>query len=340
MFLLKKENNLQEAFVYGNIALSEATNKSDSLELLNHVADFATQIGQFEKAYYLRNEEFRLYRNTIKADALKSTDNSLLKSELFLKEENAKLVGKQKDLQQKFLYGSLIALLMMAILTIIIFQFALQRRRQNRLLKIQNEEKAMLLGEIHHRVKNNLEMLQSMLILQMREYKEDNNVQTALGEANNRIQSIALLHKQLYSGNLARTNANAYFTEMFARIMDDANNRRNFTILHQLRIVYMEMSPDTILPLALLINEWITNSVKYAFPKEQFNPLITLEIQQNENEIALHYADNGENNFANNELGTGFGSRLIHSLVKQLKGKLEISKSEKGWGYALHFPNQ
>jgi two-component system, sensor histidine kinase PdtaS len=339
MFLLKTENKPNEAIVYGNIALKEAVGKADSLELLSSLADFANQTNDFKTAYQLRNAEFVLYRGMIKTDALKNTDNNLLKSELFLKEENAKLLEKQKKLQQQFNYWLLAGLLLTLVLAALLFRFAAQRRKQNKILQKQNEEKAILLGEIHHRVKNNLEMLQSMLLLQMREYKEDENVQAALGEANNRIQSIALLHKQLYSGNLANTNANTYFTEMFARIMDDINNRRNFSIGHQLKIDSIDMPPDTILPLALLLNEWITNSAKYAFAKEQTNPLLNLTIKQKLNKVELLYADNGENAAAENSTGTGFGSRLINSLVKQLKGEMQVSKTAAGWEYYLTLPS-
>jgi two-component sensor histidine kinase len=339
MFLLKNENRIDEAILYGSIALHEASDKADSLELLSGLADFANQTNNFKTAYQLRNAEFTLYRDMVKADALKNTDNNLLKSELFLKDENAKLLEKQKKLQQQFNYWLLAGLLLTLVLAALLLRFAAQRRKQNKILQIQNNEKALLLGEIHHRVKNNLEMLQSMLLLQMREYKEDENVQAALGEANNRIQSIALLHKQLYSGNLANTNANTYFTEMFARIMDDINNRRNFSIGHQLKIDSIDMPPDTILPLALLLNEWITNSVKYAFAKEQANPLLHLTIKRKLDKIEMLYADNGENAAAENSTGTGFGSRLINSLVKQLKGEMQVNKTTMGWEYYLTLPS-
>jgi two-component sensor histidine kinase len=338
MYLNEKEKKYNEAFRYGKLGLKEAANKSDSMELLGLLASFADKTGNYKEAYQLRDTEFELYREVVKAESLKSTDNSLLKSELFLKEENAKLLQKQKNLQQQFNYWLLAGLLLTAVFAVVIFRFAAQRRKQNKILHAQNEEKAMLLGEIHHRVKNNLEMLQSMLLLQMREYKDDETVQAALGEANNRIQSIALLHKQLYSGNLAHTNANIYFTEMLSRIIGDLNNRREFPVQQQLAVDAIELPPDTILPLALLINEWITNSTKYAFAKTQMDPGIELQLQQQADGLYILYSDNGKNDTDSQQSGTGFGSRLIHSLVKQLRGKLQTTVNKNGWSQQLIIP--
>jgi two-component sensor histidine kinase len=207
---------------------------------------------------------------------------------------------------------------------------------QNKIIDEQNNQKAVLLGEIHHRVKNNLEMLQSMLILQMRQYRDDESVQQALTEANNRIQSIALLHKQLYNGNLANTSAPEYFGEMFARIMEDSNARRQIPIKYNLDIIPVSFTPDYILPLALLINEWITNSIKYAFSRKQEDALIRFSLKKDlpSGKLEVIFADNGQNT-KNSETTEGFGSRLINSLVRQLKGQLEISKNETGWQYRL-----
>lgn len=341
MYLYKKEKNYTGAMVYGKIALSESNNKSDSLEVLSNLTDFASNAGNYNEAYFLLKQEFNVYKAILNADAIKSTENNLLKTELFLKEENAKLLQKQKNLQQKLNYWLLAGILLTAILAFIIFRFALQRRKQNKILQLQNEEKAILLGEIHHRVKNNLDMLQSMLQLQMRTYKDDEMVQQALIEANNRIQSISLLHKQLYSGNLANTDTNLYFTEIFATVFTEFNNSRTNIIEHKLEVEHIQMPPGVILPLALLINEWITNSVKYAFTKEQSNALIKLEIKkEGVDNLSVIYLDNGQNleNNTATASSTGFGSRLINSLVKQLKGNLTTSQADDGWKYVLTLP--
>ena len=309
--------------------------------MLSNLSEFTSQTGNYKEAYFLLNQEYNVYKEILNADALKSADNNLLKSELFLKEENTKLLEKQKNLQQQLNYWLFAGFMLTAILAFIILRFATQRRKQNKILQIQNEEKAILLGEIHHRVKNNLDMLQSMLQLQMRAYKDDEMVQQALSEANNRIQSISLLHKQLYSGNLANTDANLYFAEIFATVFADVNNRRTNIIEHKLDVEHIQMAPDKILPLALLINEWITNSVKYAFSKEQTNSFIKLEIKKEGlDDLSVIYLDNGQNSEANSatSTGTGFGSRLINSLVKQLKGNLTTSHAADGWKYVLTLP--
>lgn len=338
VYLAAYRNDYTNAYNFGKETLRYAANKSDSMELFQQLSVFAQKLQLYQEAFEYKKIETDLYREIVKAESFKNVDNNLLKTELFLKEENTKLLEKQKKSQQQFNTWLLIGLGIAGLFAGILLWFAAQRRKQNRLLQQQNEEKAILLGEIHHRVKNNLEMLQSMLLLQIREYKNDNNVLQALSEASNRIQSIALLHKQLYNGNFAHTDAHIYFNEMFERILGDVNTRQHKAVGKVLSVDPVQMLPDHILPLALLINEWITNSVKYAFGKDQQNPSISLYIKQQGTGLTINYTDNGENTGAAELSGTGFGSRLINSLVKQLNGQLSVNKSQLGWQYILNIP--
>jgi two-component sensor histidine kinase len=340
MFLANANKQYKNVLRYGQNALALTTNKSDSLEVYYLLTNNAKQLGLFKEALAYKEIESNLYRSIVKAESLESTDNKLLKSELYLKNENEKLLTKQKKLQQKINTVLLIGLLLTVGLGYIILKLAQQRKKQNQLLQIQNEEKALLLGEIHHRVKNNLEMLQSMLFLQMREYPNEESVQSALGDANNRIQSIALLHKQLYSGNFSKTNVQLYFTEMLSRILDDINARRLHPIVFQSEIDDFALEPDTLLPLALLINECVTNSVKYAFTKESKANCITITIKSVLNNLHITYEDNGQVLLNSDDTKSGFGSRLIKALAKQLQGTLTINPKTSGWQYILVIPNK
>lgn len=263
-----------------------------------------------------------------------------------LKLENEKIVQdaeiRTRTLQRNTTLGGLALLLLFTGLGIVAYNNKVKVNKkilaQNKIIDEQNNQKAVLLGEIHHRVKNNLEMLQSMLMLQMRQYRDDESVQQALSEANNRIQSIALLHKQLYNGNLANTSAPEYFTEMFGRIMEDVNARRAAPVQYELDIDEVQFVPDYILPLALVINEWITNSIKYAFSRKQEDAFIRFSLKRMaDTQLEVIFADNGRQ--VKDEEGSatpgGFGSRLINSLVKQLRGHMDVSKSSSGWEYRL-----
>lgn len=263
-----------------------------------------------------------------------------------LKLENEKIIQdaeiRTRTLQRNTTLGGLALLLLFTGLGIVAYNNKVKVNKkilaQNKIIDEQNNQKAVLLGEIHHRVKNNLEMLQSMLLLQMRQYRDDESVQQALSEANNRIQSIALLHKQLYNGNLANTSAPEYFTEMFARIMEDVNGRRAAPVQYELDIDEVQFTPDYILPLALVINEWITNSIKYAFSRKQEDACIRFSLKRMAGtQLEVIFADNGRQ--VKDEEGSatpgGFGSRLINSLVKQLRGHMDVSKSSAGWEYRL-----
>lgn len=338
-YLAAYDGRHTDALLHGNQALAEAANRADSIEVCGLLADYLRDIGNTSEALKYRETEYALYRQSLKLQSLKDADNKLLKSELFLKEENSRLLEQQQHLQQ-VLNTWLVAGLVILIFTLAyMFVLAFRSRKQNRQLARRNKEKAMLLREIHHRVKNNLEMLHSMLAMQMKNYRGDPNVQRALEEANSRIQSIALLHEQLYSSNLRFADAHDYFEKMFARILGDINVSRNVPVVSQLSIMPVQLPPDIILPVAMLINECLTNSIKYAFIDGQPAPTVILSLQPaGPGELQMIYADNGQSNNTPGQAERGFGSRLISSLARQLKGTLFVSHGNQGWQYILTLP--
>jgi two-component sensor histidine kinase len=303
---------------------------ADSLYAFTAYKDFCVQYG-FHKEANLAWPVIDSLKQSHANTAINSNINVKLANQSLQLRSNQLSAEKKSARQLRTILWLAVAGIVLLGAGIGVFVFLNRKlRRQKKRIETQDAEKALLLGEIHHRVKNNLEMLQSMLLLQMREYKEDETVQQALGEANNRIQSIAVLHKQLYSGNLATTTARSYFTEMFSRVMADVNQRRPVAVNHELDIDDTELPPDILLPLALLINEWITNAMKYAFAPDQGGPELRMHLHAADGYFNVLFADNGQAVNDGETGGTGFGSRLVKSLVKQLKGQLTTSTAPGG----------
>lgn len=190
-------------------------------------------------------------------------------------------------------------------------------------------EKEVLLKEIHHRVKNNLQIITSILNLQLRR-SEQSEVSIALRQSADRIQSIALLHETLYrSENFSSIDLEVYFTELVGHLV------RSYSVDGRLKpkikMCNINLELDRAIPLGLILTELVTNSLKYAFPAnvtKTSSPELTVTCSiENDSEFVLEYRDNGiglPKDFSIEALHS-LGSRLVLTLVKQLDGKIDIA---------------
>lgn len=188
-------------------------------------------------------------------------------------------------------------------------------------------EKEVLLKEIHHRVKNNLQVVASLLGLQARA-AADEQMRRMLAESQNRVYTMALLHESLYhSPNLSQIDFRDYIhqlvSHLFASYGVEAGRIHLDTKLDRL---YLDL--DAAVGCGLIINELVSNSLKYAFPDEA-SGTIRIELRGGEDRLArLVVADNGSG-FGNIDLATAktLGLRLVRTLVEQLGGTIELQSN-------------
>lgn len=201
----------------------------------------------------------------------------------------------------------------------------------NKTLQAKNHEKEVLLQEIHHRVKNNLQLIIAMLSLQSSEISDEVTLSPFV-EAKNRIRSMALIHEKMYeSHNLAHINIKTYFDELVSEIVFSSKNKTQINTEIHSNVIQTEIK--NIVPLALIINELITNSIKYAFENKK-EALIVISIDKKENTLFVDYKDNGSGGVKLNS--KGIGSKLIKALTQQLKGTYEIVE-DNGVLYRFQF---
>jgi ligand-binding sensor domain-containing protein/two-component sensor histidine kinase len=204
-------------------------------------------------------------------------------------------------------------------------------------IKKQKEQIEILLKEIHHRVKNNLQIINSLINLQSG-YVEDENVQELFKEARNRIITMALIHEKLYeSKDLSNINLKAYFDKLLEYLKSSYELKYNITF--EKNIEPLQLNIDTVIPLGILLNEIISNSLKYGFDDNTQSPTISISITQREDGTYLMLAgDNGngfdKNVFTNNT--TTLGLELIKMLSEQLNGTVELL-DKKGTWYKIEF---
>ncbi len=205
-------------------------------------------------------------------------------------------------------------------------------------LTAKNTENELLLKEIHHRVKNNLEVVSSLLSLQSAKM-DDPEIQSAFLSSQNRVQSMGILHQKLYqSEHLAFIEMKNYFKNLSENILDSYNETDR--IMVDIEMNEIEMDVDTAVPVGLIVNELLTNSLKYAFPDgKKGNIKLVLESADKEN-FTLKISDNGIGKSQNTKTkGTGFGTQLVDLLTRQIDGKLQ-ENNENGTEISINFKRQ
>ncbi len=222
--------------------------------------------------------------------------------------------------------------------------------------KISLKEKEVLLSEIHHRVKNNMQIIISMLRLQSG-LTEDKIVLDILSESQDRIHAMALVHDQLYeSKNLATINFNDYISKLAGGLIYSYRERTS-TVTMNVEVASILLDVSTIIPIGLIVNEMVTNTMKYAFPLKDLSeerkivpPQAVSEKRANEIKIALKQTEiKGEYELLVSDNGVGIpegidirtaktlGLRLITMLAeRQLSGKMELNR-DKGTEYRIKF---
>jgi two-component sensor histidine kinase len=209
-----------------------------------------------------------------------------------------------------------------------------EMKKQFETINKQNEEKTILLKEIHHRVKNNLQLIVSLLRLQSYELTDKEAI-NQFEEAINRIITIASVHEKIYQNDsLSKVNIESYFKEISQDIisMSEINSKINIDFEFQLNSIKLK----PIIPLALIFNELISNSIKH-FDIEKENLQIKVEFKYSgQNNLMLIYHDNGTWKEKNNKKSLGL--ELIAALTKQIDGTMQLIK-EPETKYTFEFQN-
>jgi two-component system, sensor histidine kinase PdtaS len=191
----------------------------------------------------------------------------------------------------------------------------------NKELNIKNEEITLLMKEIHHRVKNNLQLVVSLLRMQRNEI-ESEEIKTHFTDAINRIMSISVIHQKLYQQeDLKNFNFEAYINDLILEIKSMNDIHSNISI--ELSIDIKDIGLKTLVPLGLLLNELISNSFKHAFSStnEDSKKEININIDQcSVEKICVYYEDSG---IWKEEINKGFGLELVDLLTSQMEGTKE-----------------
>ncbi|MEO5775698.1 MAG: sensor histidine kinase [Flavobacterium sp.] len=331
-----------------DLAIESYKKSQNGYALLNNRAGMIDMENFIAKTYELKGELKKALAHQ-KSYYEKAFDYESEKNERSLRESDLKIsVLSQKKMIAKKQNEQLISIIVLGIVLVLLgflFWNFKQKQNSNRQLAIlntdleskndlldkKNAENELLLREIHHRVKNNLEVVSSLLALQSAQIN-DPNTKDAMAESQNRVNSIGIVHQKLYQGtNLGAVEMKDYFLNLSESILDSFGAEERVDL--QLAMDNLDLDIDTAVPLGLIINELLTNTIKYAFPKGKKGTItIKLEKQAN-NMLHLEVADNGVGKSGITH-GTGFGGQLVSLLTNQLNGTM---REENQNGTAIIF---
>jgi signal transduction histidine kinase/HPt (histidine-containing phosphotransfer) domain-containing protein len=209
-------------------------------------------------------------------------------------------------------------------------------RQSENSLSTSLKEKEALLKEVHHRVKNNIQIISSLLNLQAK-YINDNIALQIINDSRNRVHSMALIHEKLcHSNDLTKINFASYIDDLSSYLLHSYSLVAN--LIHiTLNIGEIYLTFDTAIPLGLIINELLTNSFKHAFPDGRKGEIIIESHKANDHKMDLIVVDNGVG-FSENLKFTNMkslGLQLVKTLTDQLNGSIEIESNNQGTSFKI-----
>ena len=319
------------------------TNDVFEIDYVGHISELNEQKGDFKTALAYH----KIYLDSMLSFQATRSEKSIRETELQL---NVLKQEKELSQQQKKQTISFVVLLIGALLLGLLYRNYRLKQKTNQQLEIlngdladkntlldkRNAENELLLREIHHRVKNNLEIVSSLLELQSAQI-DDPSVQAAMLSSQNRVHSMGIIHQKLYQGeHLAAIEMRDYFINLSNNILDSFNADGKIKV--ECNMPELVLDVDTAIYIGLITNELLTNSLKYAFEGRDSGTIkISLNDENTEGSLLLKIADDGVGKKANEAAkGTGFGTQLINLLTRQLDGQLSY-EIDNGTTVNLYF---
>ncbi|MDP3066716.1 MAG: histidine kinase dimerization/phosphoacceptor domain -containing protein [Methanobacteriaceae archaeon] len=211
-----------------------------------------------------------------------------------------------------------------------------ERKKLQHQIKKSLEEKELLVKETHHRVKNNLSIISSLLSLQSR-YIKDGDTRRMFLESQNRIRAMALIHERLYqSTDLKSINFGGYLEILAPELLSNYNIDKSIKM--EIEVIDVRIDVNTAIPLGIILNELVSNSIKHAFPPGRTGTIkISLEKLPNDL-LILEISDNGIGLPEDLDMDSAesFGMNIVNTLVRQLDANLEM-KTDKGTVFQIIF---
>ena len=358
IYLLTGRHSQALKYLHKSLTLSEELGYPEiSRPTAAELSEIYSERKDYRKAY-----EYHLMFKTLD-DSLSNADNvkkitrmemqydfDQQQQEVEFRQAQERLANQAELKRQKIMRNSfIVGFGLVALLGFLIFRGYIQKKRANTLLAEQKEEiqtmndrlmesldeKEVLLKEIHHRVKNNLQIISSLLNLQSHNI-EDETVKNAVKEGQSRVKSMALIHQTLYqSDRLARIEFQEYLEQLVGFL---GSSYKGKGITTTIKATGITLDIDIAIPLGLIINELVSNAFKYAFDGSDEGEITVSISTQDKAGYLLRVSDNGKGLPRDLDINKSesLGLKLVKILTRQIKGELNV-KSEKGAIFTISF---
>lgn len=319
------------------------------------LAAFYDKVENFKNAaiYYKRNERIK--------DSLAQKQSALIKQQLVTivanedLENSQRLIDEQKRINElarsemkakderiNLVFISLIFTLLGFAGLVYAYLKSIKNQRliseQKHIIENALVEKDSLLKEIHHRVKNNLQMVSSLLSLQTKNTRSKAAIE-ALEEGKSRVKAMALIHQKLYQNDDLSVIEMQGYIESLINSVQSVYKKGGHNITITIDAEGTELDIDRAIPFGLILNELVSNSFKYAFPDNDDNGKIYIHLRKNGDQGYFEYTDNGVGlpEDAEDRAHSSMGIRLMNRLVNQLQSKLNIDRDSDGVRFWFNF---
>lgn len=343
-----------EAYLQQAIALArEKKSFKQEMRYLKLITNHYQKQGDFQNAFQTQSREYALADSVFyttmsqNIEALKA-EYELSKSKARVEELSYINRKNELELQKTRIFGYLTlagigALLL--ILGLLYNQYRIKQKankkinKKNITLQLLVNEKEWLLKEIHHRVKNNLQIVMSLLNTQSA-YLENEAALFAIRESQHRMQAMSLIHQKLYqSDNIASIDMPSYIRDLVNYLKESYNI--DHRIRFEIQVDALKTDVSQAVPLGLILNEAITNAIKYAFPDKQ-QGIVSIKMQVKSDQLLqLSVSDNGVGFPPGFDIkkSNSLGMNLMQGLTQQLGGNI-IIESHHGLSISIYFKNE
>lgn len=334
---------------FDNITVLQTIKKNSLL------AAFYDKVENYKNAsiYYKRNERIK--------DSLAKKQSALIKQQLVTivanedLENSQRLIDEQKRINElarsemkakderiNLVFISLIFTLLGFAGLVYAYLKSIKNQRliaeQKHIIENSLVEKDSLLKEIHHRVKNNLQMVSSLLSLQTKNTRSKAAIE-ALEEGKSRVKAMALIHQKLYQNDDLSVIEMQGYIESLINSVQSVYKKGGHNISITIDAEGTELDIDRAIPFGLILNELVSNSFKYAFPENDDDGKIYIHLRKNGDQGYFEYTDNGIGlpEDTDERAHSSMGIRLINRLVNQLQSKLNVDRQVEGVRFWFNF---
>ncbi|MBK7289194.1 MAG: tetratricopeptide repeat protein [Chitinophagaceae bacterium] len=334
----KQQYKISESYYIKGLELSKKSSKHEQeMVFYKKLSRNAFNSGNFKSAYELADSSKQISESLLNTENSRQINEMAAVYETAEKERRIEKLNTQNTVttaiaqrrKKERNYFIIASVLFLGLAFFAYKAFTSNRKKkeqlaaQNTIIEKSLKEKEILMKEIHHRVKNNLQVVSSLLKLQSH-YIKDEQAQEAVKDSRNRVQSMALIHQNLYQeDNLTGIDVNDYISKLCENLFESYNiHPTRIKLIKEIQSLNLDV--DTVVPLGLILNELITNSLKYGFPGEKTGA-VKIILKEENNTLYLKVFDNGvglPDDFQKKYEAT-FGYRMINDFIQKLKGELK-----------------